>query len=133
MADRIAPNVVGLDVLYVQLDADGILNVELNSGVDFNLEAAERYVETCVELCNGVPRPFLVIEPAHPFESSPEVREYLANNTSLRAIRKALAIVADDFPNRLAAKAYLNFNKPVEHGRLFSKKEDAVAWLRHFL
>ena len=133
MADRIAPDCVGLDVLYVRLDDNGIVTVELNSGVDFTLEAARQYVDACVRLCNGTPRPFLIIEPAHPFESSPEVREFLAQNTSLRTLRKALAIVAGDFPNRLAAKAYLNFNKPVEHGRLFSKQEDAIAWLKHYL
>ena len=122
-----------LDVLYVRLDANGIVTVELNGGIDFTLDAARKYVDACVRLCNGTPRPFLIIEPAHPFESSPEVREFLAQNTSLQTLRKALAIVADDFPNRMAAKAYLNFNKPVEHGRLFSKKEDAIAWLKHFL
>lgn len=133
MADSNALNSVELEAVWMELDADGILQVELKSGATFDVAAASDYAAHCRQICADKPRPFLVVQPSDLFDSTPEARAYLASNSEMRECRAALAIVATDVTNRLAATAYLNFNKPATHGRMFDNKEEARNWLREFL
>lgn len=63
---------------------------------------------------------------------SPEARglmtsEYIEKN------RVAIAIIIYELPQRIVGNFYINFNKPAVPTKLFSKRQEALSWVRKHL
>lgn len=132
-ADTTPLEEIELEAMWLRLEASGILCVELKGNAAFDLSDAQAYASACSSICNDQPRPFLILQPQSLFHSTAQARDFLAESPVLKQLRSALAIVASDAGNRLAALAYLNTNKPIEQRQLFADANEARSWLLSYL
>lgn len=103
--------------------------VELKDDIEFDIPDMEQLVQFEREICNRV-LPVLVICSATASSSSDFVK-YLSKNEN-NPFCKADAFVLKSLPQKLMAHFYKLFIQPERATGFFSKKEDALVWLRQF-
>jgi hypothetical protein len=59
---------------------------------------------------------------------SVKAKKYLADN-KYNKNRLAIAYVVTSFAYKMAVKSYIDFDKPTVNSKIFSKLEDAMAWI----
>ncbi len=122
---------IDLKNISVERMEDGILHIHLKAGAEIGIADAVLALEAMEKLSEGKKRPVLI--DAGEFSSvDKEVREFSAGSES-NTFTLADAIAYDNIGQKLMATFYVNKNKPVVPTRLFSNKDQALAWLRTFL
>ncbi len=109
----------------------GIMHIHIKIEDEFTIAHADALVNARTEIAQGRKMPILYTSTKFVIPSK-EVREYVAseNRSSLVV---ADAFVINSLPQRLAARFFLRFNKPVRPTRFFENKEQALKWLRTFV
>lgn len=120
---------VKLDVGTISIKENGILYVDYYKDANIDLNEVILVGEKIVELCNGIPRLFIIDVRDCYGNYSMEARNYMANNPEINKVRKAFAILTNSLGTRILADFYLKFNKPPSPGKLFNDEEEAIQWL----
>ena len=116
----------------IYLRKDGIMHVHIMVKNSFELQHSMQIVEARTKLAENKPYPILYTT-EHTFVTpSPEVKQYVASEER-SALVLADAFVIKSLPQRLAAKMFSNFNKPVRPSKFFSNEADAILWLKEFV
>jgi hypothetical protein len=97
-----------------------------NSAVD--LKDVDENLFMTLSLAKGK-RYAVLVDARHPTTISKEAMEYASRPECYKDLI-AQAIVTDSLANRLVGNFIIKFHKPTSPTRLFSKMEDAEAWLR---
>lgn len=119
------------EAFTINLRSDGIIHSHTSSSIEFNVDSLKKFNVVMGEMVNRKKVPLLItldefaIPPA-------ETRDFWAQKDSC-PYALADAYVAVNLGHRLVGGAYLQLNKPKRPTKIFTKQDDAVAWLRSFL
>lgn len=120
---------IELDTSTISLIEGDIIWVDYRSDVDIDGSNVKEVGKAILELCNGEAH-YFVVDVRNCFGTyTQEAREYMAKNPEINKVRKALAFLTNSLGTRILANFYLNFNKPLSPGKLFSDEIKALAWL----
>lgn len=106
---------------------DGIVCGLYTRGATIDLEAARRIVADRLALCAGKDYPSLTI--ANGIKSiTKEARDYFSQGDGVRGMTR-LAVLTESPISNMIGNFWLQINKPTVPTRLFTNREDAIAWL----
>lgn len=97
---------------------------------EVTLADAKRHTKVMGELTSGQPVHTIIDFRGIDVRFSNSARDYFANDDRHSALRLSQALLIDTLAHHIVANFYLKFNKPNCPARIFSKPEDAVAWVR---
>ena len=119
------------EAFVIQLRGDGILHSHTKSGIDFNIQSLKKFNVVMGEMLNHKMAPLLIT--FDDFAIPPtETRDFWAKKESC-PYASADAYLTTTFSHKLIGNIYLHFNKPERPTKIFTKKEDAIEWLKTFL
>lgn len=110
------------------LHEDGIIVQKARNKTRQSMADAMENIAAFVELCGGKKHPCLVDGRAE-LTFEPGVREYYAGPEAAK-FASALALLSDSGPMKVLANLFLTINKPTAPTRMFTKEDEALAWLR---
>ena len=117
--------------IYLYKKGDIIL-FKYKESCSINLELAQKIIDTAHNLIKKYHvELFISDNTANYITSTPEARDFLSNNKSLK-IMKANAIVSKELPVRILVNSFIQNNKPIIPFKSFSSIDDAIAWLYTF-
>jgi len=94
------------------------------------IDDAKVLADMAIELCRGKAYPFITDVLGKTIRISNEAREYFAKYPPLISIRKSHAILVNNMASKLLANFFIKFHRPTEKTRVFTKLDDALAWIR---
>lgn len=110
---------------------DGILELQANDDHVYGIEDVKENVTAFGQLTGNKKVPVLIIGGS--FSSlAPETRNFMASEESLK-YSKAEAFLITSLAQKLLINFYIKFDKPLVPTRVFTKKEEAINWLKTFL
>ena len=111
-----------------------IFFIEMLPGVEVTLENAKKDVGVSRKIV-GDDKYCVCIDLADIKSIDREAREYFRKRNSQEHSTngQAIAIIVHSLLGRVIANFFIGFNKPEIPLKLFTKKEEAVEWLRSFL
>ena len=118
--------------LHLTHYSNGILFVDPSGDGELLLEDSEHYFAKIKELVGDNRVLILSDLTEYYFRVPKEAREELANNSYIKSIRVADAIVVKSVPNRLLVNFYIKYCKPKEPTKIFNSMEKAKEWLLSF-
>ena len=110
---------------------DGIVYLHTSDRQIQTVESIFLLTKTLGEILPNKPAPILSTHDSNALPSY-EVRQFVAQEDA-NPYSAADAFIVTSLPQKLIANFYLKFNKPARPTKLFSKKEDAVKWLKNYL
>jgi hypothetical protein len=110
--------------------SDGIVRVHFKKDVTIDMDMQLSLLALYRSFLDK-PAPFLFISDEG-VTSTKEVRE-LSGDLKVGSPIKASAVIVTNVAHALIASSYQNFNQPKHPYKVFSKKEDGVAWLKQFV
>lgn len=121
---------IELEKVHLYLIEEGYTVLKAKDKVDFELEDAIEVDDLTYELVEA--KPFVTLVDARNVRSnmSHEARKHFATNKKITAIRKAQAIVVNNLHTKLIANFYMNFHRPSNPVKVFTKYEDAESWVK---
>lgn len=122
--------VVELDKAFVRKLEDGLIELTFKEHISFELNDALEVDEVFRKFVGEKPY-YTLVDGSSLFSSiSEEARAHFAKPNDINIHRKAEALVAENFANRIIANLYMAINKPSNPVKVFSNKESALAWLK---
>lgn len=107
-----------------------IIWIDYKSDVDIDEVNILEVGKSVLELCKDEPH-YFIIDVRNCFGNySNEAREYMAKDPEINKVRKAFAIITNSLGTRILANFYMNFNKPLSPGKLFTDEHKALVWLK---
>ncbi len=118
----------------VRLREDGILEVRHKDGSRETLETATANMEVGANLLSGSgPRPLLV-DVSDVLSMTPESRDYYARSNESMTAACRVALLAKSRVSRVIGNIFLGLSRsPGTPTKMFTNKEDALAWLKEAL
>lgn len=117
---------------HIMILEEGIMHVHVLTKNYFEMENSREIVEARTKLADGIAYPVLFTS-EHPFVTpSQEVKSFVTSEERTQLV-KADAFIMKSFPQRLAAKLYVKFNKPAVPTAFFSNEDEAKNWLKTFV
>jgi hypothetical protein len=104
-----------------------LIRVSFKDHIDVNLEDIIKLQEPKAQLTGGRPYYLLVISPRYASVSK-EAREFSATPEANEGAL-AKAVVTNSLGMRLVVNFFISINKPPVPHRVFTKEEDALAWI----
>lgn len=117
----------------LELHPDGYIKGIMADYAEISLEEAINRENAFIELCFGIPRPFIFDTRSKLIDYTEEAREYMANSQKMKAIRIADAFLVDNIGVRLFVKDYIRKNPSKCPSQVFSNEENAINWIKKFL
>lgn len=117
--------------VYLALRKDGIGYVLLKDNTELNIELQTELLKLYDELNDKKLTPF-IFEAGEGVTITKEARDNATLIEDISAL-KASAVVVDNLAYRMIANFYLTFNKPKRPYKVFSKREEAIKWLKQFI
>lgn len=117
---------------YIELwIEEGIMHEKFKPEVTkINLQIAKQIVKDRLKFSNEVTMPFF-IDLNKVITADKEAREYFAGEESLRFLNASAFYVQNPMA-LIVTKLFLAFNKPRLRTKLFSDRDEALAWLRNY-
>lgn len=115
----------------VALRNDGIVQVTFNKNITIDVPLQMLLLNIYNEITEKKKHPFL-FEALMGSKVTKEAREN-AIRIEMMGPGKAYAIVADSIAYQIIANFYVKVRKPIHPYKVFTKKEDAIKWLRDFV
>ncbi|MEX1190999.1 MAG: hypothetical protein WED10_06645 [Brumimicrobium sp.] len=112
--------------------SDGIMRIHIKVKNTFEISDSMQIVEARTKLAKGNKYPVLYTTESSFVTPSKEVSNYVASEGRSELV-VADAFVVKSIPQRLAAKTYYLFKKPVRPTAFFSNEKEALKWLNKFL
>lgn len=110
---------------------EGIIENYIHEKIAIDIPLANEMKAANMELAKGLPYAVLVV--ADPFTSiTEETRKHIATE-EYRKVTLAKAILVSSLSQRLITNFYMRFNKPKTPTRSFTKRKDAIEWLRQVI
>lgn len=97
---------------------------------EVTLADAKKHTQVISEITGGQPIHTIIDFRGIDVRFSNAARDYFANDDRHSALRLSQALIIDSLAHQIVANFYLKFNKPNCPARIFSKPEDAVAWVK---
>ena len=114
----------------VSLRDDGLIQIEIYPEAEVDLDEVIEGTDYIMSVVKEDKFPVLFI--ANEFSvPSKESRDYLAKKESL-PYSLADAYLIHSFPQKLVGNFYLKVNKPGRPTKIFTDKDEAIAWLKTF-
>lgn len=114
----------------IWLRDDGVLEILYEDGAHLTLEDSKLYVEAMGQLIpGGRPAPLLVDFGGLVSQTS-EGRAYFAQSEDARRVASKVALLTKSLVSRVLANSYLAIKRPNIPTRLFTSRDEAIAWLR---
>lgn len=108
---------------------DGILFSNYKKQLDIDLDIAKRIVKDRIEFTGGASYPIL-IDFTNLKSATKEARDYMNDpNGGLKGLLGG-AFLTNSVVTTVFINLYLKINKPSIPARFFTKKEDAIKWLK---
>jgi len=121
-----------VDAAEINICTNGIMHIHVKVKGVFSIEHSKEIVAARTSLAGNRKYPVLyTLEDAF-LTPSKEVSQYVASDERSTLII-ADAFIVESFPQRLAARAYRLFSKPVRPTAFFSTKGKAIQWLQSFI
>lgn len=117
--------------VYLALRKDGIGYVLLKDNTELNIELQTELLKLYDELNDKKLTPF-IFAAGEGVTITKEARDNATLIEDISAL-KASAVVVDNLAYRMIANFYLTFNKPKRPYKVFSKREEAIKWLKQFI
>lgn len=117
--------------VYLALRKDGIGYVYLKDHTELNIELQTELLKHYDDLNDKKLTPFL-FEAGEGVTITKEARDNATLIEDISAL-KASAVVVDNLAYKMIANFYLAFNKPKRPYKVFSKREEAIQWLKQFI
>ncbi|MGZ5282130.1 MAG: DUF7793 family protein [Bacteroidia bacterium] len=108
---------------------DGIAYAELYIE-DITLAAAEQMVELRYKVTDGEEYPVL-IDISRIKSVTKEARDFLSEGKAVEKI-SAAALYTNSLISRIVANFFLGFNRPAIPIKIFTSKDEAVKWAKHY-
>lgn len=109
---------------------DGYIHILFKDMSVIREEEAKIVADDIIELCDGVPHPFITNGLGITIRMDKSARDYFASYRPLIKVRTGQAILVNNTPSKLLAKFYMKYHKPVNPTKIFTKFDDAIAWIR---
>ncbi len=116
----------------ITLDDSGIVWFKFKTDTVVDLKAVHDYVQIIEELCEGIPKPFILDARDIFANFAPDARKYMGTNSRALKFRLADAVLLNSLPIKLIAKIYMTVDTPRHPVKAFTKEEDAFKWLAQF-
>jgi hypothetical protein len=108
---------------------DGVLFCSCKKQIKIDLDAAKRIIEDRVAFTEGKSYP-IVMDFTNLHSVSKEAREYFnAPDGGLKGLL-AGAFLSNSLVTTLIVNLYLKINQPILPAKFFTKKEEAITWLK---
>lgn len=114
-----------LETVLMTYGDDGILRIKINEGAHMTLAQAKLQLETIRRLCGNKRVPILVDARVN-YSTTKEAHEFSAQHEE---IRLATAVISSNNFTKVSLNLYLSIFKPSTPYKLFSKEQEALAWL----
>lgn len=121
-----------MDAAKISICTNGIMHIHIKVKGVFSIEHSKAIIAARTELAGNRKYPVLYTTEDTFLTPSKEVSQYVASDER-SALVIADAFVVNSFPQRLAARTYRLFSKPVRPTAFFSTKEKAIPWLLSFI
>ena len=123
---------IEIEEAFIGIRHDGIMHIHIKVRQNFDLEHSKKIVSARTKLADGKAYPILYTTEGGLVTPSAEAKKFIASE------KRSILVVADAFvvkslPQRIAAKIYTSFNQPSRPVKFFSKKEEAIKWLKEFV
>lgn len=117
--------------LEAKLRDDGIVEMKWDPSLEIiEIEHLKKLQEALCELGDGKKVPFVTMP--HDFLTlSKEGSKYATSDEGVR-YSLAIAVIIDNLAKKILLNFFLNFNKAKVPTKGFTKKEDAILWLKKF-
>lgn len=109
-----------------------IIRLRFKPNVEFKLKDALEVDEAFKVFSGGIPYKSLVDGRDIFGHITKEAKQHFADNSPLRDLRMAEALVVNHLANRLIAKVYTMVHKPNNPVEVFTDFGQAMAWLKTF-
>jgi hypothetical protein len=111
---------------------DGIIHTHFHKGqFTIDVDHVKQINAVCGELTNGKKVPMLIDGDQLTIPSE-EARSFVAQKDS-NPYSLAEAFLVGSLPQKLIANFFMRFNKPGRPTKMFTRKEEALVWLKGFL
>jgi hypothetical protein len=108
---------------------DDVISFTYTPKLEIDIAMARELVSNRLEYCKGRPY-FALIDFSNVKSVTKEARDYMNDpDGGLKGILGG-AFLSDNAVSTLFINLYLRINKPVVPAKFFTKREDALAWLR---
>lgn len=125
------PKEIDISCAKIIIRDDGIMHVHIKLEYSLEMEHSKAIVEARTKLADGHRYPIMYTATQFLILSN-DSREYLASE-SRSTLVIADAFVINSLPQRLLARLYKKFNKPVRPAEIFENENDAIEWLKQFV
>ena len=109
---------------------DGYIHILFKDMSVIGEEEAKIVAEDIIELCDGVPYPFITNGLGITIRMNKEGRDLFATYRPLIKVRKGQAIIVNNTPSRLLANFYIKYHKPINPTKIFTKFDEALEWTK---
>jgi hypothetical protein len=115
--------------IWVEEDKDILISTYL-PGLEVDLAIAQDLVRCRLDYSNGAPR-YTLIDFTNIKGANKEVRDYM--NSPEGGLKGILggAFLSNNVVSNVFINLYLKINRPVVPAKFFTKKEDAINWLKN--
>ncbi len=107
---------------------DGILYIECLPGTIMTIDEGKLSTKIGLELTDGEAMP-LLCDLQNVVKMSQECRNYFAGPVHAEMFTKCALLITNPI-SRIIGNFFLGANKPLKPTRLFTKREDAIKWLK---
>lgn len=108
---------------------DHLICLLYKSDFNFDIEDAIETNSAIYKLAEGKPYIILVDTRGVYGNITNAARKHFVSDEKTKHLKIAGAILIDNLPARILARFYINVNKPHNPVKIFSKKNEAIAWL----
>lgn len=112
---------------YITLKAEGYFLVRMKDDSFSTVETVRESHEIMTSLCPEGPI-YILADAGHGSDSEEGIYDFIARSEFGQRV-KAQAVVVHELATRLMGNLFLRFIKNRRHIRLFSKEDEALAWL----
>jgi hypothetical protein len=119
---------VETDTFFVELSDDFIVTLRVKENAVVSINSFMEIRKKVDELTNSAIHS-TIIEAIGFFTLEQGVRDYVVKGDYLKSV-KAIAFVTDKLPHKIMANFFIKINKPKSKSKVFTKREEALKWLK---
>lgn len=108
---------------------DGYIHIVFKDMSVIRKEEAKIVADDIIELCDGVPHPFITNGLGISIRMNKDARDFFASYRPLIKVRKGQAILVNNTPSKLLANFYIKYHQPLKPTKIFTKFDDAIKWI----
>jgi hypothetical protein len=128
MNDQITTKIIETEVVRLTIHSDGLVVLMLKDNGMFDSDAINEAKKNIVETLREK-KAFILVELEGEAFTTKEARELAASNEH-SGHHGAIALFSTKLAYRLLGTMYIKINKPKAPTRFFTKREEAIKWLR---